>query len=258
MLVAFDVDGVLVEVSQSYYRALPETVSYFLKSPVDSGLLLDLKIKLNLNNDWDATLAGLLFYRSGLKLDEFISQMSVGPPDFRKFYEWAKDKNITLPDYRLLVKKFEAKYRKFRARETLKISPDTLKEIKSMAKMMAVITGRTREDLAYTFRKYSLYKYFDLIITEDDLPYIERRKPSPYPLQLLIQSCGYTSPACYVGDTLTDWQMVQNFNREEEKKVLFILYRNDLNGRVKADYCVKNEKQLLEILNKISQKEKSI
>ncbi len=258
MIVAFDVDGVLIEVSQSYYRALPETVSYFIKSQVEPKLLLNLKIKLNLNNDWDATLAGILFYRSGLQEDDFISQLSSGLPDFRKFYKWAEDKNIALPDYQLLVKKFEARYQKLRTRETLKVSPDTLREIKSMARAMAVITGRTREDLDYTFGKYSLYKFFDLIITEDDLPSIEKRKPSAYPLQLLIRSCGYSSPACYVGDTLTDWQMVQNFNQEEEKKVLFILYKNDLNSQVGADYYVQNEKELLETLKKIGQKEKCI
>ena len=73
MLVAFDVDGVLVEVSESYHRALPETISFFLKAEIDPHLPLELKVRLNLNNDWDATLAGLFYYRSGLELKDFIS-----------------------------------------------------------------------------------------------------------------------------------------------------------------------------------------
>lgn len=252
MLACFDVDGVLVEVSQSYYRALSETVSHFIQSPVDSELLLRLKFRLNLNNDWDATLAGILFYRSQLRFEDFVGRLSSGPPDLRKIYALAADTGIELPDYGLLVDKFEALYRQFRPLEKLNISPETLAEIRSLASTMAVITGRTREDLDYTFEKYSLYGFFDFIIAEDDLPSIETRKPSPYPLKLLMEKCGYSSPAFYVGDTLADGQMVENFNREDKRSVLFVLYRNTHNRRARADFYVKDEKELLQVVKKLT------
>ncbi len=253
MLACFDVDGVLVEVSQSYYRALSETVSSFIKAPVDPELLLRLKFSLNLNNDWDATLAGILFYRSHLNYEDFVGRLSSGPPDFRKIYALAADTGIELPDYGLLVDKFEALYRQFRPLEQLNICRETLAEIRSLARTMAVITGRTREDLDYTFKKYSLYGFFDFIIAEDDLPSIETRKPSPYPLQLLLEKCGHSSPAFYLGDTLADSQMVQNFNRENDHKVMFILYRNAHNRGVRADFYVGDERELLAIVRKLTQ-----
>lgn len=248
MLACFDVDGVLVEVSQSYYRALSETVSHFIKSPVDSELLLRLKFRLNLNNDWDATLAGLLFYRSHLRFEDFVSRLSAGPPDFRKIYALAAKTGIELPDYQVLIDKFEALYREFRPLEKLNISAKTLAEIRTLASLMAVITGRTREDLDYTFEKYSLYGFFDIIIAEDDLPSIETRKPSPYPLKFLLEKCGYCSPAFYVGDTLADSQMVENFNREDGRSVLFVLYGNAHNRGVRADFHVSDEKELLQVV----------
>ncbi|MDH7493053.1 MAG: HAD hydrolase-like protein [Candidatus Saccharicenans sp.] len=253
MIICFDVDGVLVEVGPSYYRALSETVSHFLAKPVDFDLLLQLKFRLNLNNDWDATLAGILFYRSGLEPEEFIRQLSSGPPDFRKFYDRAAQAGIELPDYNRLIEKFEALYRQYRPLETLNISPDTLGKIRSMARTMAVITGRTREDLDYTFKKFSLYPFFEVIIAEDDLPSVETRKPSSYPLELLFEKCGDSSPACYIGDTLADSQMVENFNREAGPKVFFVLFKNALNSGVKADFYVENEKDLLQLIKNFTQ-----
>jgi len=253
MIICFDVDGVLVEVGPSYYRALAETVSSFLGKPVDSGLLLRLKFGLNLNNDWDATLAGILFYQSGLEPEKFVSQLAPGPPDFRKFYARAAEEKIKLPDYDRLVEKFEALYRKYRPLETLKISPANLAEIKSLAGRLAVITGRTREDLDYTFNKFSLYRFFEVIIAEDDLPSVETRKPSSYPLKLLFEKSGYSRPACYLGDTLADSQMVENFNREDGRKVFFVLFKNALNSGVKADFYVENEKELLQFIKNFTQ-----
>lgn len=248
MLACFDVDGVLVEVSQSYYRALTETVSHFLNSPVDSELLLNLKFRLNLNNDWDAALAGLLFYRSRLDSEDFATRLSAGPPDFRKIYAFGEGAGIELPDYELLVDRFESFYRQFRSLEKLNISPETLAEIRSLARIMAVITGRTREDLDYTFEKFSLHKFFDLIIAEDDLPTVETRKPSPYPLQLLLEKCGYSRPAFYLGDTLADSQMVENFNRQDERQVFFVLFSNAHNRGVKADFYVSEERELVQLV----------
>jgi len=251
MIIAFDVDGVLVDVRKSYYQALARTVSYYHRAPVEEELLLNLKARLNLNNDWDATLAGILYLNSGLPFNDFVKVMSPGAPDFRKFYEKAKELKIDLPDYSQLIEKFETLYRELRHLETLNIAPAVLQEIKSLARVMAVITGRTKEDLNYTFTKFSLYNFFEAIITEDDLVSIEQRKPSPYPLRLLFQKCGYSPPACYVGDTLADWQMVRSYNQSEGKDVIFILYKNPLNSGIRADFEVENQAELLALLKKI-------
>lgn len=251
MLVCFDVDGVLVEVTQSYFRALSETVSYFLQTAVDSDLLLELKFRLNLNNDWDATLAGILFYHSRFLFGEFIQKMSAGPPDYRKFYQRAEALGLELPDYSLLIDKFEESYSRLRPLERLNISRETLARIKSLPAKMAVVTGRTREDLDYTFRKFSLYEFFEVVISEDELPAVEMRKPSSYPLQLLFQTCRFSWPVCYIGDTLADRQMVENFNQKIRKRIEFILYRHKFNDGIPADYHVANERELLATIKKL-------
>jgi len=136
MLVCFDVDGVLVDVSQSYHQALFDTVSSLLhpeSSRVEPEVLLKLKCLLNLNNDWDAALAGILFYLSGRSVEDFVRALSAGPPDFRKFYRWAEKQRIELPSYDFLVEIFEDFYRQRRSREKLNISLSGLAEIRSMA-----------------------------------------------------------------------------------------------------------------------------
>jgi HAD superfamily phosphatase len=260
MLVCFDVDGVLVDVSQSYHQALVDTVSSLLpnlSSRIEREALLRLKCLLNLNNDWDAALAGILFYLSGRPFEDFVRALSEGPPDFRKFYRWAERERIELPPYAFLVEIFEDFYRRRRSREKLNISLSGLAEIRSMARVLAVITGRTKEDLDYTFEKYSLYQFFDFILTEDDLPSVECRKPSPYALQQLFLKSGPCFPACYVGDTLSDSQMVSNFNRQENQRVHFILFRNALNAEVQADFYVSDENGLRQILKNLKEEFKA-
>ncbi|MCI4446107.1 MAG: HAD hydrolase-like protein [Candidatus Aminicenantes bacterium] len=248
MLVAFDVDGVLVEVSESYHRALPETISFFLKAEIDPHLPLELKVRLNLNNDWDATLAGLFYYRSGLELKDFISLALPGPPDFRKFYRLAKEMDIDLPEYNLVIKEFERIYRKHRVKEKLRLPPGVLETIRGLSEGMAVITGRTRNDLDHTFKKFALYKYFDYIVTENDLPGVEFRKPSAYPLKYLLKNIRPSFPVCYVGDTLADKQMVENYCQEERQPIIFILFRHQYNVQIESELSVESADELMEVI----------
>jgi HAD superfamily phosphatase len=251
MIVGFDVDGVLIEVGESYHRALAETVAYFLQSQAEVETLLKLKVTLNLNNDWDAALAGILFYRTGFTFEEFNALSSSEPPDFRKLYRLAEKTKVELPVYEEVIEYFETRYRRHRFRETLKIPAEILRDIRNLARVMAVITGRIKYDLDHTFKKYSLYQYFDFILTEDDLASIDCRKPSSYSLRQLFRKFEYSFPACYVGDTLADRQMVDNYCREEGKRIVFILYQHKLNQQVEADFYVNNPEELLRVLKEI-------
>ena len=53
----FDIDGVLIDVGKSYRVAIQQTASYFLKRPVSMQEVSDVKKKVGMNNDWDATYA---------------------------------------------------------------------------------------------------------------------------------------------------------------------------------------------------------
>jgi HAD superfamily phosphatase len=251
VIVSFDVDGVLVEVSQTYHRALAETVGKFLDRPIPQKEILNLKAALKLNNDWDATVACLVFYQSGLALSEFLELASPGLPDYRKFYLLARKLNIKLPDYSEVKLDFENVYHRYQSHEDLRINPQILAEIRKMARVMAVITGRTREDLDLTFRQHGLYRFFDYFITEDDLPSVDDRKPATYPLRQLLSLTGFHSPVCYIGDTETDQLMVENYEREENKKVIFILFEHQFNQQVAADFKVNRAEDLLTVLVRI-------
>ena len=53
--VLWDMDGVLVDVSGSYRRAIIETAERFLGKPVPPGLVQDFKNRGGYNNDWVLT-----------------------------------------------------------------------------------------------------------------------------------------------------------------------------------------------------------
>lgn len=252
MIVSFDVDGVLVEVSQTYHRALAETVGKLIDRPVSEKEILNLKAALKLNNDWDATVAGLVFYQSGFALNDFISLALPGPPDYRKFYQLARGLNVNLPDYSEVKLIFENIYHCYQPGENLRINADLLAEIRKIARIMAVITGRTGEDLNLTFKQHGLHRYFDYFITEDDLPSVDGRKPAAYPLRRLLNFTGYSPPVCHVGDTEADRLMVKNYEREENKNVIFILFEHQFNQQVEADFRVNKAEELLSVLKQIA------
>jgi len=251
VIVSFDVDGVLVEVSQTYHRALADTVSDFLNQRVGQKEILNLKAGLKLNNDWDATVAGLVFYQSGLSLDDFISLALPGPPDYRKFYRLGSELNIDLPGYSEIKTIFENIYHRYQSREGLRISPEILAEVRKMARVMAVITGRIREDLDLTFRRQGLNRYFDYFITEDDLPSVDCRKPAAYPLRWLLSQAGFEPPVCHVGDTEADRLMVENYEQEENRSVIFILFEHQFNQQVAADFRLSKAEDLLSVLARL-------
>ena len=51
-LIVFDMDGVLVEVGQSYREAIRETVKHFTGQMVSHDLIQDFKNAGGWNNDW--------------------------------------------------------------------------------------------------------------------------------------------------------------------------------------------------------------
>ncbi|MGB9836921.1 MAG: HAD hydrolase-like protein [Candidatus Saccharicenans sp.] len=254
LIAAFDVDGVLIDVRESYLRALAETTEHFLGKPVTVEEAVRIKTELGINNDWDATLACLLFRRSGLSPEKFRSLFTSGPADFHQVYRLADRLKISLPEYRTVVEEFESRYRNHRHRERLRIPRGWLARIKSEADFMAVITGRTKEDLDFSFNRFSLHDFFEVILTEDDLPSPSDRKPSPYLLKKLLDGAGFYHRACYIGDTLSDRLMVENYNRQENKRVYFILFRHELNRQVEADFTALTPEDILQHLKRLREK----
>ncbi len=248
MIVIFDVDGVLIDVSKSYHYSIKDTVDFFSKKDNDLKDLLDIKLTFGINNDWDASLAGILYALSNKDLQTFKEIFKPYSTKFEDFYKFAKENSIKLPDYKELVEYFEEKYRQHRDKESLIIPHEILSAIREKSDVMGVITGRPFSDLDYTFKLFGLYKYFDLIITEDDIPQPHLRKPSSYPMKLFFKKFDYKNPTFYIGDTIADYLMVYNYNKEEGKNVEFILPENNHNSNVPSKVKIKDPQKLLEVI----------
>ncbi|RMA97053.1 HAD family hydrolase [Hydrogenothermus marinus] len=252
MIVIFDVDGVLIDVSKSYHYSIKDTVEYFTGKEANLEELLDIKFRFNINNDWDASIAGILYVESGLLLEDFKDEFKKFSSSLEDFYKFSIVYGIKLPDYNKLVEYFENRYKIHREKEELIFPTQVLEKVKNIATRTGVITGRPFEDLDYSFKLFNLYKYFDKIITEDDIPETHLRKPSAYPLKLFFEEIEYKEPVFYIGDTNSDKQMVENFNLEENKNVNFVLRKNQHNLDINSNLKIEKPDEIFDILYNFS------
>ncbi len=248
MIAIFDVDGVLINVSKSYHSSIKDTVDYFSEKDINLEELLDIKFSFNINNDWDASLAGIIFAQLNTDLENFKDMFVNFSQRLEDMYRFAEDLSVEVPNYEDLIEFFEERYKFHRDKENMIFSHDLLNEIRNKSVIMGVITGRPFEDLDYSFKKFDLYKYFDYIITEDDIPAPDLRKPSAYPLKKFFEKYKYIEPVYYIGDTKSDLLMVENFNTEENKDVQFILNETPHNFDIDAEIKISNPEEILEII----------
>jgi HAD superfamily hydrolase (TIGR01548 family) len=94
--IIFDIDGVLVDVSSSYYQTIIDTVQYYfssiLKIPgkhklVDKQMIDSFKIIGGFNNDWELTAAAVLYYLWKMEEQQLKSteELSVNFPIISEF-----------------------------------------------------------------------------------------------------------------------------------------------------------------------------
>ncbi|MCS7262674.1 MAG: HAD-IA family hydrolase [Aquificaceae bacterium] len=188
--VIFDVDGVIVDVSQSYHYAIKHTAEHFLGKEVDINLVRHLKFSKGINNDWVATLEVIKELGGKARLEE-------------------------------VVEVFNRTYRELRDQEELLLRPEFFKELRDAGYPLGVVTGRPREDLNYLFEKHGLFRFFDFVVDEDTIEQKELRKPHPYALHLCVEGLRIEA-GIYVGDTLADYYMVRAYRELYPKPVEYI------------------------------------
>ncbi|MCS6876166.1 MAG: HAD family hydrolase [Aquificaceae bacterium] len=188
--VIFDVDGVIVDVSQSYHYAIKHTAEHFLKKEVDIEEVRRIKFSRGINNDWLATLEVIKHMGGEAKLEEVVYV-------FNQFYH------------------------KFRDRERLMLDASFFRKLKDDGYPLGLVTGRPREDLRYLLEKHQLKPYFDFIVDEDTISQKHLRKPHPYALHLCIEGMKLDK-SVYIGDSLADWEMVMAYRKLYSKPVEYI------------------------------------
>ncbi|HKW64470.1 MAG TPA: HAD hydrolase-like protein [Candidatus Acidoferrum sp.] len=172
-ILIFDVDGVLVDVSGTYWRSALETVRYLTGKRVTYAELHKWKSKPGFNDDWSMVAAWVTALGKPLSYEE-------ARVAFEKFY-WGNDgKPGNVQNEKILV------------------SPQQVEKWAHRFELN-LFTGRTRQELSYTFDHWPATKCFRTIITMDDAP----KKPRPDGLQMILGGRD-PSTSLYLGDNIDD------------------------------------------------------
>jgi HAD superfamily hydrolase (TIGR01548 family) len=172
-LIIFDVDGVLVDVRESFQRTTLETVKFFTGKRVSRAELHRWKNRSGFNDDWKLSTAWVRALGGNVDFDEVK----------RKFVElyWGNNRDGNV------------------AREKWMLKRPLMRRLAKKADL-AIFTGRTRHELEHTIDRFNVRSFFRQIITVED---VEQGKPDPEGL-LKILDGHEPGIAMYLGDNVDD------------------------------------------------------
>jgi HAD superfamily phosphatase len=167
----FDMDGVLVDVTESYREAIAQTVQHFTGARITNEEIQAYKNSGGWNDDWQLS-------------HHIVNQAGVAAefPDVKKHFQ-----SIFLGDNGLMM------------REKWIARPGTLEKLNQNFNF-ALFTGRPAPEAQLTLRRFAPDLVFDPIVGMYD---VERHKPEPEGL-LQIRARGNGGQMYYVGDTVDD------------------------------------------------------
>ncbi len=181
-VVLFDMDGVLVDVSRSYRRAIEETVLYFTGRRINASVTQRYKNRGGFNDDWGLTHA--IVVDSGME--------------------------VSLPR---VTAEFQRRYRGDRWNGFINDEPPlvdaaTLERLRHHGFILGIVTGRPAAEARWTLDHLGWRSYFPLLVAREH--YGRRGKPDPFPLLHALgrlQAAGRQvrpDQALYIGDTVDD------------------------------------------------------
>lgn len=173
--VLFDMDGVLVDVSGSYRRAVKQTVETFLAKDISLETIQQYKNRGGLNNDWDLTGSILEDHGAEIRKEKIIEV-------FQRFY---------------LGGRFDGLIRT----ERWPVSEDILSALNREFKT-GIVTGRPREEALYTLERFGKTHLFRVVVTMDDVP-AGKGKPHPQGILTALRALE-VSEGWYIGDSIDD------------------------------------------------------
>jgi HAD superfamily hydrolase (TIGR01548 family) len=173
-ILIFDVDGVLVDVRQSFWRSALETMRFLTGKRVTWAELYKWKNKPGNNDDWSMVSNWATTLGRPTTYEEARDA-------FQRFY-WDCDGrpgNVR--------------------REKMLVTP---KQVERWARRFEVnlFTGRTRREFTYSFERWAGTRHFRAVITMDD---VARKKPYPDGLVKILEKRDPRS-ALYLGDNVDD------------------------------------------------------
>jgi len=173
-ILIFDVDGVLVDVRETFWRSAMQTVQHLTGKRATWADLYKWKSKSGNNDDWSmisnwATALGrpVTYLEARAAFEKFYWDFEGRPGNVRK------EKILVTPAQ---IERWARRYE------------------------LNLFTGRTRQEYSYTFADWPAARHFRSVVTMDD---VERRKPFPDGLLKILAGRDPQS-ALYLGDNIDD------------------------------------------------------
>ena len=172
-VLVFDMDGVLVDCTESYRETIRQTVKYFTGREIRHDRIQDLKNAGGWTNDWALT------------------------------HKIVQDLGFTV-DYDSVVAQFQSLFLGngedgLMLREKWAARPGLLEGL-SRRYRLAVFTGRPRDEAEMTLRRFASNLTFDTLVGAED---VENGKPAPDGLRKIADLTG-AGKIWYIGDTVDD------------------------------------------------------
>ena len=198
----FDMDGVLVDESQSYRKAIEQTAEFFTKTKITQKEVDEIKEKPGYNNDWDATEAIIQNYGFNIPKQKIIDK-------FQEYYLGDNFDGLILNEPWLL--------------------DTSLLQMISKQYNLGIVTGRPRIEAEFVLEKNNASKYFSILVVMED---VTEGKPDPEGICKALDFFK-TKNAVYFGDTINDKLAA------EQAKIEFEIIKNNVNQIVRKYLGVK-------------------
>jgi HAD superfamily hydrolase (TIGR01548 family) len=174
-VIVFDMDGVLVDVTESYRAAIVETVRHWTACEISNSDIQQYKNSGGWNNDWALS-------------QKIIADISAKEVPYEDVAEYFNGIFLGTKDERGLI-----------TRERWMPVNGLLERLRSRARL-AIFTGRTRPELEPTLERFASTIPWAAIVCDED---VVEKKPHPEGLQRLAAMHPGRS-LLYVGDTVDD------------------------------------------------------
>ncbi len=171
----FDMDGVLVDVRESYLQSIIETVRVFSGREISHQMIFSAGAEAGLNNDWEVCRVVLAAF--GVK------------PEFRDIVDTFQGILLGKNGKGLIQ------------RDKWLLEKELLGELASIYPL-GIVTGRPRSEAELRLRAENAERFFSAVITLGDLP-AGRDKPDPAGINMAVSRLG-TGENLYFGDTMND------------------------------------------------------
>lgn len=175
-IVVFDIDGVLVDTSNSYRMAIKSTFEYFSNESVSFEEIQEAKNLGGLNNDWDLTEYLLRAHGLNTPKDKIIEK-------FQEFYLGTETNAGYINNEKFLL------------------AAEFVKNI-SKTYDLAVFTGRPRAEAFIALKNWGIAELFLSVVAMEDVP-DGKHKPDPWGLEH-IKNISHSDSIIYLGDTPDD------------------------------------------------------